>query len=172
MNSTIDAPASIAAATNFDVNSLAGEYLTFCLGAEEYGISILNVQEIRSYVEPTRIPNTSAFFKGVINLRGIIVPIVDLRLKMACTRAEFNASTVVVVLNVGAAVVGVIVDSVSDTMGLEADAIHSAPSLADAPGSGHITGLGCVKTEEGERTLVLLDVGALLSSMGLSGADV
>ncbi len=83
----------------------AGEYLTFRLGAEEYGIDILKVQEIRSYEAPTRIANAPAFVKGVVNLRGVIVPIVDLRLKLACESAEYNAFTVVIVLNVRGRVV-------------------------------------------------------------------
>src|SRR5215468_2585255 len=83
-----------------------GEFLTFRLGAEEYGIDILRVQEIRSYEQPTRIANAPAFIKGVVNLRGVIVPIVDLRLKLGCATAEYNGFTVVIVLNVKGRVVG------------------------------------------------------------------
>jgi purine-binding chemotaxis protein CheW len=91
----------------------SGEFLTFRLGAEEYGIDILKVQEIRSYEQPTRIANAPAFIKGVVNLRGVIVPIVDLRLKLGCDTAEYNSFTVVIVLNVKGRVVGAVVDSVS-----------------------------------------------------------
>ena len=86
-----------------------GEYLTFRLGAEEYGIDILRVQEIRSFEPPTRIANAPAFLKGVVNLRGVIVPIVDLRLKLGCDSAEYNHFTVVIVLNVRGRVVGAVV---------------------------------------------------------------
>ena len=106
----------------------SGEYLTFRLGAEEYGIDILKVQEIRSYEPPTRIANAPEFIKGVVNLRGVIVPIVDLRLKLGCPTAEYNSFTVVIVLNVRNRVVGAVVDSVSDVLELNRDAIRPAPA--------------------------------------------
>ena len=84
----------------------SAEFLTFRLGGEEYGIDILRVQEIRSYEEPTRIANAPSFIKGVVNLRGVIVPIVDLRLKLGCDTAEYNGFTVVIVINVRGRVVG------------------------------------------------------------------
>ena len=96
----------------------SGEYLTFRLGGEEYGIDILRVQEIRSYEPPTRIANAPSFIKGVVNLRGVIVPIIDLRVKLGCETIEYNAFTVVVVLNVKGRVVGAVVDSVSDVLAL------------------------------------------------------
>ena len=107
----------------------AGEYLTFRLGEEEYGIDILRVQEIRSYEAPTRIANAPPFIKGVVNLRGVIVPIIDLRLKLGCSSAEYNAFTVVIVLNLRGRVVGVIVDSVSDVLQLDRDHIKPAPEM-------------------------------------------
>ena len=90
----------------------AGEYLTFRLGTEEYGIDILKVQEIRSYEAPTRIANAPEFIKGVVNLRGVIVPIVDLRVKLGCASNEINSFTVVIVLNVRNRVVGAVVNQV------------------------------------------------------------
>src|SRR5262245_53933128 len=105
-----------------------GEFLTFRLGAEEYGIDILRVQEIRSYEAPTRIANAPAFIKGVVNLRGVIVPIVDLRLKLGCESAEYNHFTVVIVLNVRGRVVGAVVDSVSDVLELNGEQIRPAPA--------------------------------------------
>ncbi len=145
-----------------------GEYLTFRLGAEEYGIDILRVQEIRSYEPPTRIANSPAFIKGVINLRGVIVPIIDLRLKLGCASAEYNHFTVVIVLNVRGRVVGVVVDSVSDVLELGGDAIRPAPALSAAIDTSFITGIGSVA----ERMLVLMDIEALMSSseMGLMDA--
>ena len=142
-----------------------GEFLTFRLGAEEYGIDILRVQEIRSYEPPTRIANAPPFIKGVVNLRGVIVPIVDLRLKLHCQTAEYNAFTVVIVLNVRGRVVGAVVDSVSDVLELGAGTIKPAPEMHTAVDTSFITGIGSVA----ERMLVLMDIEALMSSadMGL-----
>jgi len=142
-----------------------GEYLTFRLGAEEYGIDILRVQEIRSYEQPTRIANAPAFLKGVVNLRGVIVPIVDLRLKLGCDNAEYNHFTVVIVLNVRGRVVGAVVDSVSDVLELNGEAIRPAPAMNATIDTGFITGIGSVA----DRMLILMDIEALMSStdMGL-----
>src|SRR5688572_3488794 len=106
-----------------------GEYLTFRLGSEEYGIDILRVQEIRSYEQPTRIADAPHFIKGVVNLRGVIVPIVDLRIKLGCDTNDYNDFTVVIVLNVRGRVVGAVVDSVSDVLELSADAVRPAPEM-------------------------------------------
>ena len=150
-----------------------GEFLTFRLGEEEYGIDILRVQEIRSYEQPTRIANAPAFIKGVVNLRGVIVPIIDLRVKLGCERVEYNGFTVVVVLNVRGRVVGAVVDSVSDVLQLGSDGIKPAPELASSVDSAYITGIGTIKTGQGddksERMLILMDIEALMSSadMGL-----
>jgi purine-binding chemotaxis protein CheW len=143
-----------------------GEYLTFRLGQEEYGIDILKVQEIRSYEQPTRIANAPEFIKGVVNLRGVIVPIVDLRLKLGCATAEYNGFTVVIVLNVKNRVVGAVVDSVSDVLELSKDAIRPAPELSSsAVDTSFLMGIGAVA----ERMLILIDIEGLMSSadMGL-----
>ena len=150
-----------------------GEFLTFRLGAEEYGIDILRVQEIRSYEQPTRIANAPAFIKGVVNLRGVIVPIVDLRMKLGCDSAEYNTFTVVIVLNVKGRVVGAVVDSVSDVLELSRDTIKPAPEMSSAVDAGFITGIGAVKNGTGEdaseRMLILMDIESLMASaeMGL-----
>ena len=142
-----------------------GEYLTFRLGAEEYGIDILRVQEIRSYEPPTRIANAPAFLKGVVNLRGVIVPIVDLRLKLGCDTAEYNHFTVVIVLNVRGRVVGAVVDSVSDVLELAGETIRPAPAMNSTIDTSFITGIGSVA----DRMLILMDIEGLMSSsdMGL-----
>ena len=116
------------------------EFLAFKLGTEEYGIDILRVQEIRSYEQPTRIANAPAFIKGVVNLRGVIVPIVDLRMKLGCASAEYNTFTVVIVLNVKGRVVGAVVDSVSDVLELASASIKPAPEMSSAVDAGFITG--------------------------------
>ena len=142
-----------------------GEFLTFTLGAEEYGIDILKVQEIRSYEQPTRIANAPAFVKGVVNLRGVIVPVVDLRLKLGCETVEYNSFTVVIVLNVKGRVVGAVVDSVSDVLELKADSIKPAPEMTSAIDEGCITGIGSIN----DRMLILIDIESLMASadMGL-----
>jgi len=143
----------------------AAEFLTFRLGAEEYGIDILRVQEIRSYEAPTRIANAPSFIKGVVNLRGVIVPVVDLRIKLNCEKVEYNGFTVVIVLNVRGRVVGAVVDSVSDVLELSPDLIKPAPDMNSTVDTGFITGIASV----GERMLILMDIEALMSSadMGL-----
>jgi purine-binding chemotaxis protein CheW len=156
--------------------SQGGEFLTFRLGAEEYGIDILRVQEIRSYEQPTRIANAPSFIKGVVNLRGVIVPIIDLRLKLGCETAEYNTFTVVVVLNVRGRVVGAVVDSVSDVLALSKDSIKPSPEMNSSVDANFITGIGTVKSGQGEseseRMLILMDIEGLMSSadMGLINA--
>jgi len=148
--------------------TIGGEFLTFRLGAEEYGIDILKVQEIRSYEQPTRIANAPSFIKGVVNLRGVIVPIVDLRLKLGCETAEYNSFTVAIVLNVKGRVVGAVVDSVSDVLALDAESIKPAPEMSSAIDTAYITGIGSVA----ERMLILMDIEGLMASpeMGLVNA--
>jgi purine-binding chemotaxis protein CheW len=141
----------------------SAEFLTFRLGAEEYGIDILRVQEIRSYEEPTRIANAPSFIKGVVNLRGVIVPVVDLRIKLGCEKVEYNGFTVVIVLNVRGRVVGAVVDSVSDVLELAGDLIKPAPEMSTSVDTTFITGIASV----GERMLILMDIEALMS-----GADM
>lgn len=160
---------SLVAKISENVHVGAREYLTFRLDQEEYGIDILKVQEIRGYEQPTRIANAPAFIKGVVNLRGTIVPIVDMRLKFNCTQADYNGFTVVIILNLRERVVGIVVDSVSDVMELSAENIRSAPDVESAIDNGCILGLGSV----GERMLILLDIEKLMSNadMGLAAND-
>ena len=143
--------------------SSAREYLTFRLDQEEYGIDILKVQEIRGYEPPTRIANAPEFIKGVVNLRGTIVPIVDMRIKFNCTQADYNTFTVVIILNLRQRVVGIVVDSVSDVMELSAEAIRPAPDIESAIDNGCILGLGSV----GERMLILLDIERLMGNVDM-----
>ena len=160
---------SLVAKISENVHVGAREYLTFRLDQEEYGIDILKVQEIRGYEQPTRIANAPAFIKGVVNLRGTIVPIVDMRLKFNCAQADYNSFTVVIILNLRDRVVGIVVDSVSDVMELSAENIRSAPDVESAIDNGCILGLGAV----GERMLILLDIEKLMSNadMGLAAND-
>jgi len=144
------------------------EYLTFRLDREEYGIDILKVQEIRGYEEPTRIANSPPFIKGVVNLRGTIVPIVDMRLRFGCSSAEYNSFTVVIILNVKNRVVGVVVDSVSDVLEMPSEAVKPAPEIHSAVDAKFIMGIGNVA----ERMLILLDIESLISSPELGLASV
>ncbi len=141
------------------------EYLTFRLGQEEYGIDILRVQEIRSYEQPTRMAHAPEFIKGVIDLRGVIVPIVDLRLKLNCSKAEYTDFTVVIILNVGGTVLGAVVDAVADVVELSKEAIRPAPQFQGHVDSAFVTGIATL----GERMLIVMDIESLLSSaeMGL-----
>jgi purine-binding chemotaxis protein CheW len=141
----------------------AGEFLSFRLGAEEYGIDILRVQEIRSYEAPTRLASAPAFIKGVVNLRGVIVPIVDLRLKLGCDTAEYNDFTVVIVLSVHGRVIGAVVDSVSDVLALGPDSIKPAPDVGGVE-AGCVVGIGCLEQGGVQRMLILMDIAALMSS--------
>lgn len=142
----------------------SGEYLSFTLGREEYGIEILKVQEIRGYEEPTQLANAPAFIKGVVNLRGNIVPIVDMRLKFNLERADYNQFTVVIILNVAHRVVGMVVDSVSDVIQLAPDQVRPAPDFSSTFDTEYITGLGTMD----ERMLILVDIERLMSGSDMA----
>ena len=137
----------------------SGQYLTLRLGSEEYAIDIQRVQELRFYEEPTRMVNSPAFIKGVVNLRGVIVPIADLRIKLQIEQVEYTDFTVVIVLNIQGTVVGAVVDSVADVLTIEADAIKPAPQFDSVMDARFVIGL----VKEGERTLIVMDVDALMS---------
>ena len=145
------------------------EYLSFKLGHEEYGIDILKVQEIRGYEQPTRIANAPHFIKGVVNLRGVIVPIVDMRLRFELPEVKYDAFTVVIILNVAHRTVGMVVDSVSDVLELPASQIKPAPEFNGAIDATYITGLGTIKHGDDERMLILMDIEQMMTSadMGL-----
>lgn len=141
------------------------EVLAFKLGNEEYGISTLKVQEIRGYDTVTTIANAPDYIKGVVNLRGVIVPIVDLRVRFNTGTPTFDQFTVVIVLNIGSHVIGTVVDSVSDVTTLEAGQIKPAPQMGTAVNTSYLEGIATLD----ERMLILLDIDKLMSSeeMGL-----
>ncbi|MFT5534776.1 MAG: purine-binding chemotaxis protein CheW [Burkholderiaceae bacterium] len=148
------------------IADIAGnEFLAFTLGKEEYGIDILKVQEIRGYEAVTRIANAPDFVKGVVNLRGIIVPIVDMRIKFNLGEPTYDQFTVVIILNIGGRVMGMVVDSVSDVITLSAEQIKPAPEMGTAFNTDYLIGLGTLD----ERMLILIDIDKLMSSaeMGL-----
>jgi purine-binding chemotaxis protein CheW len=149
-----------------DAELEANEYLAFTLGSEEYGIDILKVQEIRGYEAVTRIANAPDFLKGVINLRGIIVPIVDMRIKFELGTPTYDQLTVVIILNIDGRVVGMVVDSVSDVMTLLPSQIRPAPEMGTTFSGDFLIGLGTLD----ERMLILVDIAKLMLSpdMGLT----
>jgi purine-binding chemotaxis protein CheW len=146
-------------------DNTGNEFLAFTLGKEEYGIQILKVQELRGYETVTRIANAPEFVKGVVNLRGIIVPIVDMRIKFNLGEPTYDQFTVVIILNIAGRVVGMVVDSVSDVITLTADQVKPAPDMGTAFNSNFLIGLGTLE----DRMLILIDIDRLMSSaeMGL-----
>ncbi len=141
------------------------EFLAFKLGAEEYGIDILRVQEIRSYEQPTRIANAPPFIKGVVNLRGVIVPIVDMRVKFNLDQVNYDSFTVVIVLNIAGRIVGMVVDAVSDVITLTPEQLRPVPEFNSSMSSDHLLAIGAID----DRMLILVDIEKLMSSaeMGL-----
>lgn len=136
------------------------QVLTFTLGTEEYGVEILKVQEIKGYAAPTPIPNTPPHVKGVINLRGTIVPIIDLRRKFGMEAAEYNQFTVIVVVQVRGKITGFIVDAVSDVLNLPTADIQPTPQFDDKCDTRFISGLAKV----GEKIIILLDIEKVAAS--------
>jgi purine-binding chemotaxis protein CheW len=156
-----------AASAGAKATTALREFLAFKLGAEEYGIDILRVQEIRSYEEPTRIANVPPFIKGVVNLRGVIVPIVDMRLKFNLEQATYDSFTVVIVLNVANRIVGMVVDSVSDVITLTPDQLRPVPEFSSAIESEHLLAIGAVA----ERMLILVDIEKLMKGADMALMD-
>ncbi|WP_136255292.1 chemotaxis protein CheW [Onishia niordana] len=155
------------AASAAAVEAHSREFLVFSLGDEEYAIDILKVQEIRGYENVTRIANAPDFIKGVTNLRGVIVPIVDLRIKFHLDNVEYGGQTVVIVVNVGDRVVGIVVDGVSDVMTLTPEQIKPAPEFGVTLSSDYLSGLGSLE----DRMLVLVDIDKLLTSDEMALVD-
>ncbi|QFY42447.1 chemotaxis protein CheW [Candidatus Methylospira mobilis] len=135
------------------------EFLAFMLGNEKYGVDILKVQEIRDYQNVTPIPNTPAFIKGVINLRGAIVPVFDMRLKFNLPEAPYDQFTVVIILNILGKVAGIVVDSVSDVVTLTRDQISPPPDFGSEIHTEYLVGVGNI----GEQMLLILDMDRLMS---------
>ena len=143
----------------------SGQFLTFTLQNEEYGIEILKVQEIKGFSKITPIPNAPPFVRGVMNLRGTVVPVIDLRARFSMTEKDYDQFTCIVVVNVGSRVVGLVVDTVSDVLNIPTDAIADPPELATSDDSSCITGMGKL----GERIVMLLDTGRLVGAEALEG---
>lgn len=164
MKENVDGITSIA---NTKQHDGVGEYLTFLLGTEEYGLDILMVQEIRGYDVVTQIANTPDFIKGVINLRGKIVPIVDLRIKFHLGKVNYDEFTVVIVLNLNERIVGIVVDGVSDVMTLSEEQLREMPSVITSIDTRYIVGLATVDS----KMLILVDIEQLMSSKEMALFD-
>lgn len=166
MSTTTEQLLSPANAGNL-LKTAAGEYLTFVLGNEQYGIEILKVQEIRGYDTVTQIANMPAFIKGVVNLRGKIVPIVDLRIKFNLGKVEYNEFTVVIILNLNGRIVGIVVDGVSDVRELREEHLREVPALVTRIDTKYIVGLATVEQE----MLILVDIEKLMTSQEMELMD-
>ncbi len=147
------------------------QYLTFMLAGEEYGVDILRVQEIKGWDSATRIPNTPDYVQGVINLRGTIVPIIDLRMRFNLEKLEYGPTTVVVVLKVESEnkhrTMGIVVDGVSDVYSISADELKSAPEFGDDVNAEFVKGLATID----EKMVIMLNIDKLLNSRELSVLD-
>ena len=144
------------------------QFLTFMLAGEEYGVDILRVQEIKGWDDATPIPNTPEYIRGVINLRGTIVPIIDLRLRFNMEKLEYGPMTVVIVLRIQTGettrIMGIVVDGVSDVYNVPDEEIKAAPDFGGSIDTEFIKGLTTVS----EKMVILLDIDKLLGSSALS----
>ena len=154
------------------LHSLAGKYLTFHLSGEYYGLEIIKVQEIIKMMEVTRVPRTPEFVRGVINLRGKVIPVIDLRLKFEIEHQEDTDKTCVIVVQVKnndetITIIGIIVDEVSEVMDIEADQIEPSPSFGANIDTNFILGMGKV----GKKVLSMLDIDQILSSEEIASME-
>jgi purine-binding chemotaxis protein CheW len=145
----------------------SAQFLTFTLGGEEYGVEILRVQEIKGFTAVTPIPNSPAFVKGVMNLRGTVVPVFDLRLKFGMSSKEYDRFTVIVVVNVGVRVVGLVVDAVSDVLDIAHRAIDTSPDLGGSVDTSILQGIA----RNGDRLITLLDIDRVVGVEPVRGPD-
>jgi purine-binding chemotaxis protein CheW len=149
------------------VRDATREVLVFVIGKEEYGVDILKVQEIRGYEKVTAIPSAPEFLKGVVNLRGIIVPVIDMRIKFRLPDPQYNSFTVVVILRLASRVIGIVVDAVSDVVRLAANDVKEPPKLGSVVDSSYLTGVATLN----ERMVLLLDIEKFLSTGELDLLD-
>jgi purine-binding chemotaxis protein CheW len=158
MQTMMDAPAQDEAVSR----ELGGKYLTFLLDEEEYGVEILKVREIIGLMDITSVPQTPDFVEGVINLRGKVIPVVDLRSKFGLARAEYNDQTCIIVVDVGM-MMGIIVDTVNEVHDIPTASIEPAPDFGAAVDTSFILGMGKVKDD----VKILLDIDKVLTSAEL-----
>jgi purine-binding chemotaxis protein CheW len=150
----------------FGMTDREGKYLTFALAEEEYGIGILKVKEIIGMMSVTHVPQTPDFVKGVINLRGKVIPVMDLRLKFGMSPLEYNRETCIIVINMSGVVIGIVVDTVAEVLDIHENDIDPAPSFGTAVRTNFILGMGKVKG----KVKILLDIEKVLSEQELEAA--
>lgn len=158
---------SATASKSARTDAIAQEYLVFRLGNEEYGIDILKVQEIRGCDRLTRIPNAPSFISGVTNLRGVIVPIIDLRVRFELPNPTHDDNTVVIVLNLNERVVGIVVDGVVDVLSMDVEQIKPTPDVESVLSGRYLLGLGVLD----ERMIILVNIEMLLSREEMEQVD-
>ena len=156
MDATLECPSKL---DNVKASQLGGKYLTFMLDGEEYGLEILKVREIIGVLDITKVPQTPEFVRGVINLRGKVIPVLDLRAKFGLEPVEYNAETCTIVVDIGL-LMGVIVDTVSEVHDISSAEIEPAPQLGTAVDTTLIRGMGKVKDD----VKILLDIERVLTS--------
>ncbi len=149
-----------AVAVKKETSALEGKFLTFVLGKEEYGIEILSVREIIGLMDITIVPQTPDYMKGVINLRGKVIPVIDLRMKFSMQEEAHTQETCVIVVEVNGTSIGIIVDSVSEVSDISGGEIENAPKFGNGIDTSFIMGLGKVK----DQIIILLDIDAVLST--------
>ncbi len=147
------------------IDSRAGKYLTFVLAKECYGLEILKVREIIGLMDITAVPQTPEHVKGVINLRGKVIPVIDLRLKFGMVEADHTDETCIIVVDVGSVEVGILVDKVSEVLDIDATDIEDAPSFGTEVNTEFILGMG----KANGRVTILLDIGKVLTQEDVAG---
>ncbi len=145
----------------------AGKYLTFGLAGEEYGLEILKVREIFGLMDITAVPQTPHFVKGVINLRGKVIPVVDLRLKFGLEEIDSTEETCIIVVDLGTVETGIVVDRVSEVLDIPSDSIDETPSFGGSVDTDFILGMGKI----GESVKILLDIDKVLAVDGLAAVQ-
>ena len=149
-----------AIADKKESSTYEGQFLTFALNSEEYGIEILRTREIIGVMDITTVPQTPDFMKGVINLRGKVIPVIDLRLKFSMQEEEYTQETCIIVVEANNSQVGIIVDSVSEVLNIKNGEIENTPSFGQGIDTDFLMGLGKVN----EKIIILLDIEQILSS--------
>jgi purine-binding chemotaxis protein CheW len=152
---------------NATEKTLTNQFVTFQLGAETYGISILKLNEIIAYQSCTNIPNVPRFIKGVLNLRGIVVPVIDLRERFGMELKDYDQFTVIMILDVSGRIMGLVVDAVSDVLTLNSDDVKPRPHFSTGISTEFILGMGI----KDKKFIILLDVDKLLSDEELNMVD-
>jgi purine-binding chemotaxis protein CheW len=167
MQSTLTAPA--AGASTLNVDERAGKYLTFVIGKEEFGVGVLKVREIMGIQDITAVPQTPPYLKGVINLRGKVIPVIDLRLKFGLPSIDYTQRTCIIVVQVkgdaASLLMGIIVDEVSEVITMTAGDIEDTPDFGASVATNYILGMAKIK----DRVKILLDINEVLTSQELRG---